>query len=344
MSPETNTKQNFRAYRIHADDSGVRAGLETLHLDDLTDGDVVIRTHYSSVNYKDALAATGRGRILRRPVLNGGIDAAGVVVSSQSEAFREGDKVVVTGCGLSETLDGGYAEYLRVPADCVSALPASLTLAEAMIIGTAGFTAALAIHRMEENHLHPSMGPVAVTGANGGVGQMAIDLLASRGYRVCAYTSRPEHGGALEALGAGMVRDVAELSADEGPLARAEWGGAIDALGGDPLSSLVRHTVPFGSVASIGLAASHTLDLTVMPFILRGVSLLGISSANCPCALRREIWRRLGDDLRPRHLGAMHSRTVTLDELDTVFDGLLARELTGRVLVDIAGDADPDAR
>ena len=333
-----NDMQTFRAYRIHVHDQGVQAGIETLGLDELTEGEVVIRAQYSSVNYKDALAATGRGQILRRPVLNGGIDVAGQVVSSDNDQFREGDAVVVTGCGLSETLDGGYAEYLRVPADCVSPLPAALTPAEAMIIGTAGFTAALAIHRLEENHVHPALGPVAVTGANGGVGQVAIDLLGARDYRVCAYTSRPEHAGALEALGADMVRNVDELLEKEGPLARAEWGGAIDALGGDALSSLVRHTVPWGAVASIGLAASHEVDLTVMPFILRGVSLLGISSSNCPCELRRTIWRRLGDDLRPRHLGAMHSRTVSLDELDSVFEDLLGRRLTGRVLVDIAGE------
>lgn len=331
--------QSFKAFRIHTEEGGVRAGIETLSLDDLTAGEVVIRSLYSSVNYKDALAATGRGKILRRPVLNGGIDVSGVIEASESDQFRPGMRVVVTGCGLSETLDGGYSEFLRVPADCVCPLPESLTPAEAMLIGTAGFTAALAIHRLEENHLHPALGPVAVTGANGGVGQVAIDLLSARGYRVCAYTSRPEHAGALEALGADMVRDVAELSGAEGPLARAEWGGAIDSLGGDALSALVRRTVPYGSIASIGLAASHELDLTVMPFILRGVSLLGISSANCPCDLRRKIWRRLGEDLQPRHLGAMHSRTVTLDQLDTVFDDLLDRRLTGRVLVAITDEA-----
>lgn len=330
----------FRAFRIHADAEPLQAGIETLGLDDLTPGDVVVRVHYSSVNYKDALAGTGRGRILRRSPLNGGIDAAGIVASSECPDFAPGDAVVVTGCGLSETLDGGYAEYLRVPADCLCPLPEGMGLAEAMIIGTAGFTAALAIHRLEENHLVPQAGPVAVTGANGGVGQMAVDLLAARGYTVTAYTSRPEHAETLRALGAAEVRDVAELSAGEGPLGKTEWAAAVDNLGGEALSALVRRTQPFGSVASIGLAASHRLDLTVMPFILRGVSLLGISSANCPCALRRRIWARLGTDLRPRRLDAMHARTVTLEELPAVFDDLLGRRLTGRVLVTMGADGE----
>jgi len=330
------TETTFRAFRIHADAEPVRASLETISLDALTPGEVVVRVHYSSINYKDALAATGRGRILRRSPLNGGIDAAGIVDTSQSERFAPGDAVVVTGCSLSETRDGGYAEYVRLPADCLSPLPDGLTLADAMIIGTAGFTAALAIHRLEENHLAPDQGPVAVTGANGGVGQMAIDLLTARGYAVTAYTSRPAHADALRALGAAEVRDVAELSASEGPLGKTEWAGAVDNLGGDALGALVRRTHPWGSVASIGLVASPHIDLTVMPFILRGVSLLGISSANCPCALRRAIWQRLGADLRPRHLAAMHSGTVTFDELPGVFDDLLECRLTGRVLVAVA--------
>ena len=326
----------FRAFRIHADKQDTRAGIEQLQIDDLTPGEVLIRVQYSSINYKDALAATGRGRILRRSPLVGGIDAAGTVVESADPTFVTGQRVLITGCGLSETRDGGYAEYVRAPADCVVPLPDSLSLRDAMLVGTAGFTAALAIHRMEENHQRPALGPVAVTGANGGVGHVAIDLLAARGYAVCAFTSRIEHADALRALGAEEVRPVDSLLGNAAPLARAEWGGAIDALGGEPLSALIRQTVDYGNVAAIGLAASHELPVTVMPFILRGVSLLGISSANCPAPLRRTVWRRLGDDLRPRHLEQMHARTVTLEELPGACEDLLERRVVGRVLVAIA--------
>ncbi len=321
----------FRAYRIH--DQHGTARLETLQTEDLSAGDVVIRTRYSSVNYKDALAATGKGKIMRRFPLVGGVDVAGIVERSDDDRFDAGDEVLVTGCGLGESHDGGFAETVRVPADWVVPLPAGLSLRDAMVLGTAGFSAALAIDRMEQNGQMPSLGPVLVSGASGGVGSVAIDLLSGAGYEVVALSRKPDVDGYLAALGASRVIDAGSVVHGDAPLEKALWGGAVDNVGGDTLAWLTRTVRPWGNIASIGLAGGVQLDTTVMPFILRGVSLLGITSANCPMERRRKIWQRLVTDLRPRHLEHMVAGVVSLDALPGVFDQVLSGNHRGRFLV-----------
>ncbi len=327
--------KRFPAFRIHADEADTRAGIELVDLEQLSDGDVIIRVHYSSVNYKDALAGTGKARILRRSPLVGGIDLAGEVVMSSSNRFAPGDTVLVNGSGLSEVHDGGYAGYARVPADWIVPLPAKLNLDEAMIIGTAGFTAALCIHMMQQNHQLPEAGPVLVTGASGGVGSFAVHLLARLGYEVVAATGTPGADGYLRKLGAQEViaRDEVEIGRDL--LGKARWAGAIDNVGGKTLSSVVRSTRPWGNVASVGIAGGSSFQLSTMPFIIRGVNLLGVSSSNCPQSLRRHIWERLGEDLRPGQIRSIHAQTVYLEDLPDVFTRLLNNEIRGRVLVKV---------
>jgi acrylyl-CoA reductase (NADPH) len=326
----------FRAFRIH-DDKG-EAGIEQLRLDDLSPGEVVIKTAYSDINFKDALAATGKGKILRKFPLNGGVDVSGTVASSNDMRVREGDEVLVTGHGLSETHDGGYAEYVRVPADWVVPLPEGMTLFDAMAFGTAGFTAGLAIHQMELNGQTPGRGPILVTGATGGVGSLAIDMLAKLGYRVIALTGKAEAHNYLREIGASEILDRKTLEMGKRPLEKAIWGGVIDNVGGDILAWLTRTVVPLGNIAAIGLAASAELRTTVMPFILRGVNLLGINSSHCPRELRLHIWKRLATDMRPRYLEKIVSRTVTLDTMGPVFNDLIAGTVTGRAVVKIGAE------
>lgn len=326
----------FRAFRIH-DDKG-KAGIEQLSLDDLSPGEVVIKTAYSDINFKDALAATGKGKILRKFPLNGGVDVSGTVASSKDMRVREGDAVLVTGHGLSETHDGGYAEYVRVPADWVVPLPEGMTLFDAMAFGTAGFTAGLAIHQMEHNGQTPARGPIVVTGATGGVGSLAIDMLAKLGYQVAALTGKTDAHDYLKEIGASEILDRKTLEMGKRPLEKAAWGGVIDNVGGDILAWLTRTVVPLGNIAAIGLAASAELHTTVMPFILRGVNLLGINSSHCPRELRLHIWKRLASDMRPRHLDKIVSRTVTLDTMGPVFDDLIGGTVTGRAVVKIGAE------
>ena len=325
----------FRAYRIHQADKGVRTALETLSLDDLTPGEVVIRGRYSSINYKDALAATGAGRILKRFPLVGGIDVAGEVVQSEDARYSPGDAVLVTGCGLGEEFDGGYAEYTRVRGDSVIPLPPEMDAVAAMRIGTAGFTAALAVHRLEHNGLAPDKGRVIVTGATGGVGSVAVDILAGRGYAVTALTGKRDERDYLLGLGAAEVLVRGEVEMGTRPLEKSLWAGAVDNLGGETLAWLTRTMDWWGSIACIGLAQSHELHGTVMPFILRGVNLLGINSVATPRALRLKVWERLGSDLAPRHLDAIGSRSVPLSQLDGAFAPFLEGKSRGRVLVDL---------
>jgi acrylyl-CoA reductase (NADPH) len=326
----------FRAFRIH-DDKG-KAGIEQMSLGDLSPGEVVIKTAYSDINFKDALAATGKGKILRKFPLNGGVDVSGTVASSNDVRVREGDAVLVTGHGLSETHDGGYAEYVRVPADWVVPLPEGMTLFDAMAFGTAGFTAGLAIHQMEHNGQTPARGPVVVTGATGGVGSLAIDMLAKLGYRVVALTGKADAHDYLREIGASEILDRKTLEMGKRPLEKAIWGGVIDNVGGDILAWLTRTVVPLGNIAAIGLAASAQLHTTVMPFILRGVNLLGINSSHCPRELRLHIWKRLATDMRPRYLEKIVSRTVTLDTMGPVFNDLIAGTVTGRAVVKIGAE------
>src|SRR5690606_30760683 len=288
----------FRAFRIHSDDAGYRSGIEQVCIDQLAPGEVVLKTAFSSVNFKDALAGTGKGRILRRFPLVGGIDVAGHVVASTDPAIREGDQVLVTGCGLSETRDGGYSEYARVESKWAIPLPAGLSLRESMILGTAGFTAALALLRMGENRQQPGLGPLAVTGATGGVGSLAVDIFSSAGYEVHAISGKPEQAAYLKEIGASEVLGRDALATTR-PMESARFGGGLDNVGGAMLTSLLAQTVPYGNVASAGLAASHDLSATVMPFIIRGVSLLGVASAGTARDIRDEVWRRLASDWKP---------------------------------------------
>ena len=324
----------FKAFRIHSEDGRhVEARLEDITLDDLNDGDVVIRGAWSSINYKDALAGTGSGRILRRFPLVGGVDIAGTVVSSTDPRIAEGDEVIVNGCGLSESHDGGFAEFARVRGEWTTPMPAGLDARTAMGLGTAGFTAALAIHRMEQNGQTPDHGPVAVNGATGGVGSVAIDMLSSRGYSVTALTSKTTANEYLEELGATEILNVRELELGGRPLEKAVWGGAIDNLGGDVLAWLTRTTKPYGNIASIGLVAGIELSTTVMPFILRGVSLLGINSVEAPRDLRIAVWNRIADDLAPAHLDRIVNREIALTDLPDVLPGYIDGTITGRTIV-----------
>ncbi len=328
---------NYQAFRIHNDDGRHRAGIEELPLQDPAEGEVLIRAGFSSINYKDALAGTGKGRILRSFPLTGGIDVTGEVAASRDPRFEEGDAVLVTGYGLGVESDGGYAEYVRVPADWVVPLPEGLGPFEAMALGTAGFTAALALHRMERNGQRPDLGPVVVTGASGGVGCIALDILKTRGYETAAVSGKAELREFLNGLGAGQIFGRDELPGGERPLEKAVWGGAIDNVGGAMLANLTRTVRPWGNIASIGLAGGVDLDTTVMPFILRGVSLLGIDSVSCPHELRTELWQRLATDMRPKHLEDIVDRTVGLEELPGVFESMLRSESHGRTVVKIAG-------
>jgi NADPH2:quinone reductase len=328
--------KGFRAYRIDQHDGKVVAGFATMDLDELSPGNVVIKVSHSTINYKDALAATGAGRILRTFPLNGGIDLAGTVVSSESADFAPGDVVLVTGCGLSETRDGGYAEYARVPAEAVVPVPDGLTAVEAMQIGTAGFTAALAIHRMEQNGQLPQNGPVVVTGATGGVGSIAVDMLAGRGYEAVALTGKASQADYLKSIGARQVLIRDEIDLGKRPMEKALWAGAIDNLGGEVLTWLTRTIDYGGNIASIGLAASHELNTTVLPFILRAVCLLGINSVETPRDLRLQVWRRIGTNLKPQHLDKIASNSITFDELPGAFQAFIDGKVTGRTVVEIA--------
>lgn len=327
----------FKAYRIFNEDGKVQARLVEMTLDELDAGEVVFRTAFSSVNFKDALAGTGAGKIIRRFPCVGGVDAAGTVTSSTDSRFKEGDPVICTSYDFGVSHDGGYAEYVRAPADWVVPLPKGLSLFEAMALGTAGYTAGLALERMEHDGLAPANGPVIVNGATGGVGSVAIDILAATGYHVVALTGKEAESDYLRRLGAKevMLRSSLDLSKIK-PLDKATWAGAVDNLGGDVLSWLASTMQVGGTLASVGLAAGHTLNTTVMPFILRGVSLLGIDSVNTPMALRRRVWERLGSDLKPRHLTDMVT-TVTLQDLPGVFDKILKAQMRGRTVVKLAG-------
>lgn len=326
----------FRAYRIDQTDLGITADFTDLSLEDLTPGEVVINVSHSTINYKDALAATGAGRILRSFPLVGGIDLAGTVVSSASDEFAAGDTVLVNGCGLSETRDGGYSEVARVATDAVVPVPEGMTAKEAMQIGTAGYTAALAIHRMEQNSQLPESGPIVVTGATGGVGSIALDMLDACGYEVVALTGKAEQTDYLQSIGARRVLVRSEVDFGKRPMEKATWAGAIDNLGGDVLTWLTRTTDYGGNIASIGLAASHELNTTVLPFILRAVCLLGINSVDTPRNLRLQVWKRIGADLKPRHLDKIAANTIGFTDLPDAFQAYIDGGVVGRTVVEIS--------
>ena len=325
----------FKAFRIHDENGRIVSRFDTLTLDDLTPGDVVIRVQWSGINYKDALAATGAGKIPRKFPIVGGIDLAGVVETSSDTRYKPGDPVLITGYDLSEAADGGYSEYARVKGDWIVPMPPSLAARSAMAIGTAGFAAALAIHRMEQNGQVPENGPVVVTGATGGVGSIALDMLAARGYEVIAVSGKAQAAEYLKSLGAARVLLRKDIDFGSRPLEKAEFAGAIDNVGGEMLTWLTRTMNYGGNIASVGLAASANLETTVMPFLLRAINLLGINSSATPRDLRMAVWKRIGKDLAPRHLDKIVTREIPFDELPPAFEPYIKGEITGRTLVRI---------
>lgn len=338
--PQSGTMSTYLAFRCVQEAGRIAARFETLPVRDaasLAPGEVTLKVAWSGINYKDALAVTGAGRIMRRFPLTAGIDVAGVVEASNDPRFRPGDPAVVAGCGLGEEVDGGFAERAWVRGDWIVTPPSGLTLRDAMAVGTAGFTAALAIERMEHNGLSPVQGPVAVTGATGGVGSLAVAMLAARGYQVTAISAKRDAGPYLRSLGAAAVTHPDELGMGTRPLESARWAGAIDNLGGPVLAWLCASTRPLGTVASVGLAASAQLETTVMPFILRGVLLIGINSTYCPAARRTDVWARLAGDLSRTALDAVVRRVVDLRDLPGAFEGYTAGGVTGRTLVRVSG-------
>lgn len=325
----------FKALRVHQEAEQVAARLDQMHLDDLSAGDVVIQTSYSCINYKDAMAVTGAGRVVRQFPLVPGIDAAGRILHSDDARFKEGEAVLVTGYGLGENHDGGYSERVRVSADWLIRIPEGLSEREAMQIGTAGFTAALALERLERAGTNPSQGPVLVTGATGGVGSLAIDIFSKAGYSVTALTGKTEQVDYLKSLGADEVLLSDELELSKRPLESGRWGAAVDSLGGDVLAWILASTKPWCNVASIGLAAGVQLPTSVMPFIIRGVSLIGIDSPLCPHDIRERVWQRLAQELKPRHLERIGGQEIGLAEVPEACRKLMARKVTGRYIVKI---------
>lgn len=328
--------ETFKALRIYTDGSTVSQRFELLTLDDIDAGDVVIRTAYSGVNYKDAMAAHGIGRNVRPdPPCVGGVDMSGVIESSDDERFSTGDPVIVTNYALGVDHDGGYSEIVRVPGDWVVPLPDGLNLREAMVLGSAGLCAALAVERLEQNGMSPDTGPVAVTGATGGVGSIAIDILARLGYRVTAITGKADQSEYLRGLGADDILLRADLPKQRRFLGDTLWAGAVDNLGGETLVWLTKAMQPNSAVALCGLAESAQIPVSVMPFILRAVDYLGINiSSAMDMSLRRHIWGRLATDLKPAHLEDV-ARMTPFNDLPSVFDSLIESSLTGRVVVEI---------
>lgn len=327
--------KTFSAYRIYQEADNTSGGkLVELGLDDLDAGEVVIDAHYSSVNYKDALAATGTGKVIRRFPCVGGIDVSGKVASSSDARFKVGDDVLVTGYDMGVAHDGGYAGYVRVPADWVVPLPQGLTLHAAMALGTAGFTAALAIYRMEQNDLCPENGKVVVTGATGGVSTLGIQMLAQLGYHVIAITGKRSEDEFLKTLGVSEILYRDEVVMGTRPMEKALWAGALDSVGGETLAWLTRTMQQNGVIASFGNAGGAALQTTVLPFILRGIRLVGIDSSATPMPVRRLVWQRLATDLFPRQL-AQVCNTIQLKELPNFFPVLLQGKSRGRTVVGI---------
>lgn len=329
----TTIPDTFKAFRIHNDAEGYRSGVENITLDDLSEGDVVIRGEWSSINFKDALAATGKGKILQKYPLVGGIDVAGEVVTSQCERFSPGDKVLVTGCDLSEKRDGGYSQYLRLDSNSVIPLPSGLTTREAMGIGTAGFTAAISLYRMEALGQTPGAGPIVITGASGGVGSFAIDILTRAGYEAHAITGKVDQFDYLEDLGAKQCISRHDLHWGQKPLETIRWAGCIDSVGGDTLAGISRVIDLWGNIAVCGMAGGIGLNATNLPLILRGVSLIGISSVNTPYDIRKILWDRLANEWHPTHLDSIVNNEVNLDQLGDAFEVLMKGKALGRTVV-----------
>ncbi len=327
---------HFKAYRIFNENNKIEGRVSEITLDDVMPGEVVFKAAYSSVNYKDALAATGvGGKVIRKYPLVGGIDAAGVVLSSTDSRFKPGDEVICTSYDFGVAHDGGFSQVCRVPADWVVPLPAGLSLFEAMTLGTAGYTAALAVELLELNGLAPNNGNVLVNGATGGVASLAIDMLAGKGYTITAVTGKDSEHEFLKKLGASEVLARGAIDMGTRPLEKPLWAAAFDSVGGDPLSWLTRTMHQNGLIASIGNAGGIELKTNVLPFILRGVRLIGVDSAATPMPLRRKVWQRLATDLKPRHLSDIQN-TITLADLGAYFGKMLKGAIRGRAVVTLS--------
>lgn len=321
----------FQAFRIHNDAQGYRSGLEQLQLDELPQGEVLVRVQYSAVNYKDALAITGKAPIVRRFPITAGIDAAGEVIESSNSHFQPGDLVLATGFGLGVSHDGGYADYLRLPADWLLPLPSGMSTMSAMALGTAGLAAGLAVSQLQNHGL--TRGPVLVTGASGGVGSIALLLLAQSGFEAIALTAKPEQESRLKALGAAEVLDLEQLGLDERPLSKGRWAGVIDNLGGRVLSGLMGQMLPNARVAAVGQAMGTELHCSLMPFLLRGINLLGIDTVNIPLPQRQQLWGYLARQLKPGQINLLISQVIELGALPLVCADLMERRSFGRTLV-----------
>ena len=324
----------FRAYRIDKNEDQIFADFCNLSIDDLTEGDVVIKVMYSTINYKDALAATGKGKILKKYPLVGGIDLSGTVISSSSDLVKEGSVVAVNSCGLSETLDGGYAEYARMPAEAVIQLPQGISPLEAMQIGTAGYTSALAIYRMEQNNQSPKNGPIIVTGATGGVGSIAVMILSKFGYKVTAVTGKKDQNDFLKKLGASNIINRKEFEGEPKLLGKGLWDGVVDTVGGTILSNVISQTKHSGIVAACGNAGGIKLNTSVMPFILRGIKLWGIDSIQVNIKRREFLWNEMINLINFEIL-EKYIKTVGLEELLNIFPDILKGKIAGRILVDV---------
>lgn len=324
---------SFRAFVVNKTDEAFEAGVKELSRDDLPAGDVLIRVAYSGINYKDGLASIPNGQVVRKYPFIPGIDLAGRVVESSDKKFRENDEVIVTSYNLGVSHYGGFSEYARVPAAWVVKLPRGLNLREAMTLGTAGFTAALAIHKLELNGLKPENGPVLITGATGGVGGHAISMFSNLGYTVAASTGKEAEHAYLQSLGASEILSREEVSAEGKPLEKERWAASVDAVGGNTLAYLIRTTSYGGSIASIGNTGGPKFTTTVFPFILRGINLLGIDSAACPMELRLNLWERLASDLKPKNLAGMVEREIGLEGLPEATGQILGGKVRGRILV-----------
>ncbi|MBT2615463.1 MULTISPECIES: acryloyl-CoA reductase [unclassified Bacillus (in: firmicutes)] len=326
--------QQFDALVVNKQDDQFTVNIQQLSLDDLPQGEVLIRVHYSGVNYKDSLASIPNGNIVSSYPIVPGIDMAGVVISSEDSRFKEGDEVIATSYGIGVSQSGGYSQFARVPAEWVVPLPDGLTMKEAMIIGTAGFTAALSVLRLEENNLTPEQGSVLVTGATGGVGSFAVSILSKLGYSVEASTGKESEHGYLKAIGAATI--VSREDVYDGKLralGKQKWSGAVDPVGGEPLASVLSQIKYGGAVAVSGLTAGTSLPATVFPFILRGINLLGIDSVNCPMDTRLKVWHRLATDFKLEDLEQLVQQEITLEELPDVLPTLLKGEARGRTIL-----------
>ena len=325
----------FKAIIIEKTDGGTKAALVDFDEANLMDGDVTVHVEYSTINYKDGLAITGKAPVVRRFPMIAGIDFAGTVESSSHAGWKPGDKVILNGWGCGETHLGAYAEKARVKGDWLVPLPKTLSARDAMSIGTAGYTAMLAVMALERHGLTPANGPIAVTGAAGGVGSVAIAILAKRGFTVHAVTGRPQEADYLKGLGAAEIVDRKELAGPAKPLAKERWAGAIDAVGSTTLANLLSMTRYGGAVAACGLAAGMDLPGSVAPFILRGVCLYGIDSVMCPVDRRREAWKRLENDLDRQKLATI-TREIGLSDVLGVAPDILTGQVRGRIVVKIA--------